>query len=83
MTEITLLLIGNLVTFGMGLFGVIYAFRTGFKAGRQTVNQAPIIENDKEDFDETSRDVLNSPDMFTEALNEEGIDDPNSRLNTL
>ena len=77
-------LIGNFLTFVMGLVGIIYSYRMGFYCGCRIVNREPIIEERTEKaYDDSGKEVLDEPDIFTESLNSDGIDDKNKRLRTV
>ena len=80
MNELVLILIVGSLLFCVGLSAVFLAFQTGFRMGRRTVNLPAELKPEK--FDETGKGELNSPDIFTEELNVEGLEDPDKRLRT-
>ena len=67
--------------FIFSICAVLFGVYLGYRMGQNVVGKsAPLIFKEKAMKD---KDALDTPDIFSEALNDSSIDDPNDRLDTL
>lgn len=67
--------------FTWGIVGTGLAIWLGFKMGRLTKGESPLLK--QKEVKSVDKNAIDNPDIFTEAVNDGLEGDPNERLRTI